>query len=543
MNLWSALTKPFTDAVRAEKPATLPSESNRELEARFDLRSNFIHSDTFDGEKTPGDIGAPKRYNIDFHTLRARSWQYYFESDIAQTLIEKFVLWAVGSGLDFQAEPNEAVLGMEGLSIPEDFRKNVEARFSVYTKSKKSSHSGMQSIKSMQPDIYKHACVGGDVLIVLRVVDTRVTMQFIDGEHVRNPSNGKFISDAFVAGNKIINGVEVGPSGEEIAYYIRSFNPARPDLIEEKRVQARVGGRIMAYLVKGHTYRVDNTRGVPKLAAVISTIAKLDRFKEAAVGGAEERAKVPFVVTHEVDGEGADIYASSAQESSGHVIDTDDSSIEEVTERVFETTQKQVFNFPRGAKVQQFDPRNELAFNDFLLPNLRIVAAALRIPLDVALASFNESYSASRAALMDWGHVLGVERDRYSTDLFEPFYHLWLEVEVLSGRVRLPGLIEAISKQDFMVAESFKGFKFVGVPIPHIDPLKEIKATKEMLGGYNGPLISPTEAARRHGLPDYDATLAQMRIDLDNSADLLPDEGDQGEGQGSKGGNTEETDD
>ena len=73
------------------------SEYGKE-DARFSAMSyNPIFNYSFDGEKTPGEIGLIRRYNIDFNSLRARSWQSYLESEITQTVINKFITWIIGN--------------------------------------------------------------------------------------------------------------------------------------------------------------------------------------------------------------------------------------------------------------------------------------------------------------------------------------------------------------------------------------------------------------------------------------------------------------
>jgi len=71
---------------------------------------------SYDGEKNQGSIGVIKRYFINHTALRARSWQAYLESEIAQGFINKFSSWIIGRGLKLQSEPETIVLESEGIT-------------------------------------------------------------------------------------------------------------------------------------------------------------------------------------------------------------------------------------------------------------------------------------------------------------------------------------------------------------------------------------------------------------------------------------------
>jgi hypothetical protein len=68
-----------------------------------------------------------------------------------------------------------------------------------------------------------------------------------------------------------------------------------------------------------------------------------------------------------------------------------------------------------------------------------------------------------------------------------------LEFEILNNKIKAPGYFENIN--NFMITESYSQCRFIGKNMPHIDPLKEIKAVREMLGGDDTtPLISREQA-------------------------------------------------
>ncbi len=234
---------------------------------------------SFDGEKNWGEMGPAIHYLMDHDTLRVRSWQSYLESDISQTVLNKFVMWTVDGGLKLNTNPSKVILASAGINLDsEKFNEIVEARFTAWAKSKRSSYSGMMSFNEIQAEAKKNAKIGGDVLVVLRVIDGTVKVQLIDGAHVQNPLG-------LPINNNIKNGVEVDSTGRHVAYHVRT------GLNKFERIPAinEAAGLVTAFLFYGVRYRIDTRRGLPAIATCLETIKKLERYKEAAVGSADER--------------------------------------------------------------------------------------------------------------------------------------------------------------------------------------------------------------------------------------------------------------
>ena len=62
-----------------------------------------------------------------------------------------------------------------------------------------------------------------------------------------------------------------------------------------------------------------------------------------------------------------------------------------------------------------------------------------------------------------------------------------------------------------MVVESFAQCRFTGKKMPHIDPLKEIKAIRAMLGDETTPLISYEQATEDLGAGEWQENYAKNR--------------------------------
>lgn len=482
-----------------------------------------LYVQSFDGEKNLGEIGPAIDYILDHDTLRIRSWQAYLESEIAQTVLKRYALWAIGSKLRLQAEPLEQVLKSEGINLDknalEAFNEVAEARFKAWSGSSIADHADMESFDKLQQTAFINAKIGGDVLVVLRYEESAVKVQLIDGAHVCSPNIGStYLTAATASGNKIVHGVEVDAKGKHVRYFVRK--PGTIFNYEVNPVEARNSfGQTMAFMVYGSKYRIDNTRGIPLIATVLESLKKLERYKEATVSSAEQRAKLVFQVVHEAFSTGENPLAMQLAKASGYNPAADlpvDISGNNLANTVAATTNNMVFNMPPGAEMKTLESKLELFFKDFYTINIDIVCATIGMPPNVAMSKYNDSFSASRAALKDWEHSLNVERSSFSFQFNRPVYNLWLDTEVMKNKIQAPGYIAAFMQKNRTVLDAWRTARWAGVPVPHIDPLKEVNAERAKLGdaGKNLPLTTLEAATEALNSGDSDNNMRQYSEEL-----------------------------
>jgi capsid protein len=486
--------------------------------------STFSYAVSYNGEKNQGEMGPIREYMLDFQGLRLRSWQCFLDSEIAQFVLKKFTKWVIGRGLKLQAEPAMLVLKSEKIKLnPEEFNDKVEARFEIFAKSENSDHSRMQNLNMIANEAHKNAMVGGDVLVILRYEDDQVTVQLVDGSHVCSPAfDASYLKEARSKGNVIRHGVELSPKGEHVAYYVRK------GLLETERIPARgeKSGLKMAFMVYGLKYRIDDVRGLPLIAAVMETLSKLDRYKEATVGSAEERAKIVYSVEHEHYSTGESHLVESIAKSMNADSDTGEIPLDvqgkQMADKVAVSTNKQTFNMPVGAKLKALDSKQELQFKDFYTTNIIPVCAAVEIPAEVAMSKYDSNFSASRAALKDWEHTINVSREYFSFQFYQPIYAFWLDIQILLNKVEAPGYLLAKASRNNMVLDSYRNARFIGASVPHIDPLKEVEAERLKLGALavNIPLTTVEKATEALNGGDSDSNMEQFAEEFDKSQKL-----------------------
>jgi capsid protein len=442
---------------------------------------------SYNGEKNLGEIGPPKNYKLDIATLRARAWQSYTDSDITVLLARKLTKWIIGKGLKVQSNPNKIVLNSEGLDITrEKFNSLTEARWQVWAASNDSSYSNMISLDQMSEIQFLNSLVGGDILCILRYVDGVVKVQLVDGENIMNPIGIDPYNEVYkTTGNVIRNGVEMDQKGNHVAYHIKK----RGLTFETERIEAygKKTGLKMAWLVYGTRYR-DNARGVPFIITVLEKIAKLERYSEAIVGSAEERAKIVYSIEHEIYSSGENPLAAQMTRAfnADAVINGQQLPVDEYSNQLANTiaasTDKQTYNMPLGAKLKALDSKAELIFEDFFMANFDIISAVIDMPPNVALSKYDSSYSASRAAINDFGATMVIRREDTKRQFYQPIYNFWLHTEILKNKIQAPGYLEAFMQKNYMALEAYRTIKVSGPMFPHIDPLKEVTAERLKLG-------------------------------------------------------------
>lgn len=481
----------------------------------------MIKSLYFDGEKTPYELGSPVEYIIDYHALRARAWQAFLESDVVQNAIKKYALWIVGSGLKLQAQPDEVIL--QGIDLSR-FIRDAESRFRIFANETFSTFANMQSVNTQAVEALTNAINAGDVLCIIRYDGKIPTLQIIDGEHVRQPFDDKVIKAAQGRGNTIRQGVEINKKGTHIAYYVYDGQGGH-QRIEARGRQTK---RVKAWLFYGAKHKISDVRGTSLLSAVLETAAKMDRYKDATLGSAEENAKIPYTIEHTKDSTGEDITAQQVAQAFGKgkgLAPETDSYVSCETNgiagKVAQTTSKTTYNMPIGSTLKRNAGNTDMHFGEFFGVNMDIVYATIGIPPEVALDKFGGAYSGSRAALKSWEYKMLVDRVlMLKNQYYKPFYDFWLDINILDGTIQASGYLAALDSGDLMFLAAYRNARFIGAPVPHIDPLKEVSAERAKLGisFEKIPLTTVEQSTEALNTGDADQVLKKAQNEKDSAS-------------------------
>ncbi len=485
----------------------------------------------FNGEKNLGELGPINFFLMDYYALRWRAWQAWIENPNAQTLERKYTNWVIGKRLKLQAEPNQRVIGSLNKNLKE-FSESTEALWDVYSKSRLLDYSNEKTFNQIQAEVHKNAIFGGDVLVILRVINGYVKVQLVDGAHLRSPQYGTEWWPKLAAnGNRVINGVEINDNGEHEAYYVvRPFDSVNTfNIVDVERIPTKIEGTDLrvAFLVYGLKFRMDTHRGIPIIAAALEKLKKIERYEDATLGSAEEQAKITYQIKHDVNSTGEDPFTKqliTAHDVNHRQSDlgVDDASVAHAN-RVQVTTNKQAINNPPGAEIKTLETNeSQLYFKDFLEKNFDTVCSMIMMPPDVALSRYNSNYSASRAAIKDWEHVLSVARADFGAQFLDRVYTFWLDIMILTNKIQAPGYLLARQRGDQVILESYRLARWIGAPVANIDPLKEVQAERAKLGilGAALPLTTVEQAVENINGGDSDHITEQYSEELEYAKSL-----------------------
>jgi capsid protein len=474
----------------------------------------------YDGEKTPYELGQPVEFWMDYANLRARAWEAYVTSDVIQNAIRKYCLWIVGSGLKVSVEPVETILQAKGITINKNsFVETTEAQFRLYSKSKDSTYTRQMNLHKMASEALKNAILAGDVLVIQRLKKGRISTQIIDGMYVQSPPT----ADDNVM---IRDGVEMNVDGEHIAYYVVDDNN------EYVRVAARNSqGMLQAWLLYGLRHKINDTRGISLLTAVLETASQLDRFKAASLGNAEENANIPYTFEHNQfsDGENPMIkqMVQSMGRDKGVAPETQTyEKCDQIADKIAVSTKKKAYNLPVGSTLKRNDFKTDDNFKDFFNINSSVVYYTIGIPPEVAEDRFGGSYSSSRAALKSWEHKMKTDRENtLHQEFYGPIYDYWFNINVMQNNIHAPGYLNT----DAMGKLAYLNKRFVGVNIPHIDPVKEVNAIRTKLGKMyeNIPLTTADQATEEMNTGDFTNIIKKAENEQEIASNFnLVDDGD-----------------
>jgi capsid protein len=479
----------------------------------------------FDGEKTPGELGVVVKNIPLFLNLRLRGYDAFVKTDTVKLLVNRRLQYVIGNGLKLESEPNKTVLKSEGIEdLPKEFQRLVEERWKIYTRSKYVDFEKRRNLHGLAKDFYSDKFKGGDCLVICRFEEKGVTAQFISGEHVGTPFPGDESLSEQLQNTTISHGIECNERGEHVAYYVWTKGE-NGDLGKYERIPAygEKSKRRLAWMIYGQCLSPDQKRGVPDFAQILEKVSKLDRYTEASVGKAEQAAKILFAIEHEQYSTGENPMDAIVKKKMRVV--EDNSNLDGYTlsdglaNRIVETTTNQTFNLPPGASLKNFGTNIESDYADFHDKNQNDIFSSSDTPPEVARQMYNSNYSASRAAINGWGHIVDIDRQDFANQFYRPFYRLWLEFEVLTNKIEAPGFVRALIEDNLMVIEAYTACRFTGKNMPHIDPLKEIKAIREALGNPKEgitPLISHEQATEIAGYGDFEENYLEYREEKDS---------------------------
>jgi lambda family phage portal protein len=411
---------------------------------------------------TPGVRDADGDTIYDLREMRGRSRDLARNAPIARGAVGTMVTYVVGTGLSVQSRIDAELLGLSDDEASAK-QKEFERYFNTWAASQFADASQRQSFYEMQDLAERSELESGDAFALLVKSKApnwpyRIAVQIVEADRVCN-KNSAMDTDEMTQGIVKRNGIP-------ISIWIADRHPGR--VIGAMRTNWRevpfygtTGRRNVLHLM--HMERPDQTRGIPWLAAVVAKLKQLDRYSDAEVDAAVNAATMAVFAQMDADAFD-DLFNVDAKQAYLDNVKSQPGTIE--SGRVISTLPGETITSPTPGRPNP-------AFEQFFLAASNEIALGVNLPRDVLLKAYNESYSASRAALMDAWRTYKVRRFRRASRFCQPIYEEVIIDGVAMGHLSAPGLLA-----DPMIRAAWLGSSWSGDGPGALDPMKEAAAAK-----------------------------------------------------------------
>lgn len=408
----------------------------------------------------------------DLTVLRERSHDLIRNVPIATGAVATITQRVIGTGLAFQPAPDFETLGISEDQAGE-WAETVRARLERWAESTEADASRATNFYGVQGVAYRASKVGGDCFALLPMIEDarrlyQLAVLLIEAERVVNPPNQRDVE-------RFAGGIESDSFGAPVAVHIAQVHPGALGTIGRNVKTDRVpvfgadsGRRNVLHVID--TLRPGQSRGVPYLAPIMETIKQLGRYTEAEIDAAVMSAFFAvFVKT--AGGTGLSPMDSAMSPSVGS-----NNGGKPWDGRLGSGL---VVNLEAGEEIQSaIANRPNPAFDDFVMSVFRQIAIGLSMPVEVLIKSFQSSFSASKAALLDLYIYVTTERARFAVQFCQPIAEALITEDVARGRIAAPGFLF-----DPQIRAAWCRGYWVGDGPGHLDPIKEAEAALIRVNG------------------------------------------------------------
>lgn len=432
-------------------------------------------------------------------TLRERSRMLEMNTPIGAAAVSSTTSKTIGTGLYLKPCLDYEYLGMTQEEA-EAWERNTEREFALWAESKECDATRMHTFYEMQEIAFRGMLSNGDGLGVIKYAPAtpfmpyQLRLQIVEADRLSTPlvsregvqitRSSNIYGKNEDNGNRIVNGIEIDKDGKLTAYWICNQYPdeyARPyeGAKEWCRVDAygkRTGNPNVLHLFR--PTRAGSYRGVPILAPVIEELKQVSRYSEAEIMAAVISGMFTAFITHNGAGSsnpfgaGMNPFAAGVPNLGG-----DGKADEPVRTNVNDVAigNGAIVSLEEGEGVEIANPtRPNPNYDGFIVAACRQIGAAIEIPYEVLLKSFNSSYSASRAALLEAAETFRKYRTYMEDDFCQPVYSLFLAEAVATGRIKADGFFSDPLRRKAWCAARWNST----ATVPVLDPVKEVTAAK-----------------------------------------------------------------
>lgn len=374
--------------------------------------------------------GAPNdEWLFQADTIRGRSRDLAKNSPIAAGASNTATTNVIGTGMRLHSRIDADYLGL----TDEQAREKQREMERVWRWVKDSlDFEGDVNMMDLQQMVFRGVFESGDIL-ALRRRDMRpgnlipLKVQLIEADRISNPNNE-------MDTDRITGGVECDARGVTRAYHVSDRHPGEVFSVKQNTRWFRIlkDGRngIPLSRLLFDKRRPGQRRGVPSLAPVVEPLKQISRLTD-------------YELTASVVSSLFTVFVKTEQPQSGGLPSAPEGSeeIPSKTGDIFLNPGGVVDLLPGEDIITANPNRPNNAYDPFFRSIVQQIGMALEIPYEILMHVYGQSYSASRAALLDaWRFFRG--RRAWLSQTFLQMVYEWAMIDaVVEGLIDLPGFL------------------------------------------------------------------------------------------------------
>ena len=449
--------------------------------------------------------GSPNEdINYNNQTLRQRARVLAMSGGFALSALKTNRTNVIGCGLLLKSVIDKDELGLTNEQA-KAWQDRAEKEFALWAENKNHCDAlGMNDFYKIQQIAFFNALMNGDCFTLIQRDEDAVTplmpyslrLNLVEADRIQTPQGDAFgaivgaTDGKTKSGHRIYDGVEVNKQGKAVAYYVRNNYPweVNADVTEWQRVEIygkKTGLPNILHLMCD-VERPGQYRGIPLIAPVIEPILQIRRYTDSELTAAVvESLFTAFIKTD-----------ARTDEMPFNEVDQGEPLIQ-TDENEYQMGPGNAIVLKPGEDVTFGDPKRPAGgFQGFVEAVAVQIGASLEIPKEILLKQFNSSYSASRAALLEFWKLVKMRREWFVAEWCRPIYEIFIYESVARGRLKAPGFFD-----DPIKRMAWLGSTFTGPPQGMLDPTKEISA--EVMACENGFSTRSESAIRLNGSEYY----------------------------------------
>jgi lambda family phage portal protein len=285
-------------------------------------------------------------------------------------------------------------------------------------------------------------------------------VQLFEADRVENPN-----SESDRVG--LIDGVKLSPLGQPLGYWFRSNHPGDSIVssVPAKWVYvaafgAETGRRRVMHLWNDKE-RPGQVRGAPFLAPILEPLRQISKWSEnemmAAVVSSLFTVFLKNTAPESLDPDGNVVTPFGGAPTTGVTLPATNPDGTSPDPATFAPPAQAtgvslgngaIVDLAPGEKANPVNPtRPNANFDPFFTAVAKQMGAALELPVDELMLHYQSSYSAARAAMLQAWRFYTMRRWFLTQQFCAPVYGLFLDEEVATGRLTLPGYADPIRRR------------------------------------------------------------------------------------------------